>query len=60
MIEQRIEMALEVATWGYVMVQGQMRLDADVLALREKEEQLGGLFLAAGATLPAAFVTGGE
>jgi branched-chain amino acid transport system ATP-binding protein len=44
MIEQRVEMALEVATWGYVLVQGQVRLDAPVSALRQ-EENLASLFL---------------
>jgi branched-chain amino acid transport system ATP-binding protein len=60
MIEQRVEMALEVATWGYVMVQGQMRLDAEVQALRDAEQKLGGIFLAAGAQLPAELMPEGR
>lgn len=44
MIEQRVEMALDVASWGYVLVQGQVRVDAPVAVLRG-QENLSALFL---------------
>ncbi len=47
MIEQRVELALQVATWGYVLVQGQVRLDSAVAELKALEE-LGDLFLTGG------------
>ncbi len=53
MIEQRVEMALAVATWGYVLVQGQIRLTQDATTLRETSD-LGSLFFSGGAPIPAA------
>jgi ABC-type branched-subunit amino acid transport system ATPase component len=50
MIEQRVEMALAVASYGYVLVQGQVRLGADAWELRQTD-QLSGLFFAAGPPL---------
>ena len=47
MIEQRVELALQAATWGYVLVQGRLRLDAPVAELRARED-LGELFLTGG------------
>lgn len=47
MIEQRVELALQVATWGYVLVQGQVRHSAPVADLRARED-LGELFLTGG------------
>lgn len=47
MIEQRVELALRVATWGYVLAQGRLRFDAAVADLRARED-LGELFLTGG------------
>jgi branched-chain amino acid transport system ATP-binding protein len=55
MIEQRVEMALKVATWAYVLVQGQVRLDAAALTLRETSD-LGALFFSGGTSIPPATV----
>ncbi len=48
MIEQRVELALQVATYGYVLVQGQMRLDGHAAQLQETED-LSSLFFSGGA-----------
>jgi ABC-type branched-subunit amino acid transport system ATPase component len=48
MIEQRVQMALEVASFGYVLVQGQVRLDGDARKLRDTEAELAELFLGVG------------
>ena len=53
MIEQRVEMALAVATWGYVLVQGQVRLAGAASKLRETSD-LGSLFFSGGAPVPPA------
>ncbi len=53
MIEQRVEMALNVATWGYVLIQGQVRLAGPASTLREASE-LGNLFFTGGTSIPAA------
>lgn len=53
MIEQRVEMALDVATWGYVLIQGQVRLAGAASTLRDASD-LGSLFFTGGTSLPAA------
>ena len=53
MIEQRVEMALAVATWGYVLVQGRMRMAGAASTLREASD-LGDLFFSGGMTIPPA------
>jgi ABC-type branched-subunit amino acid transport system ATPase component len=53
MIEQRVDMALAVATWGYVLVQGRMRLAGAASTLREASD-LGSLFFSGGMTIPTA------
>jgi branched-chain amino acid transport system ATP-binding protein len=49
MVEQRVEMALEAASFGYVLVQGQVRLARPARVLRESEE-LSEVFFSGGAT----------
>jgi branched-chain amino acid transport system ATP-binding protein len=44
MVEQRVQMALEVANFAYVMVQGKVRLARPARELREAEDELAGLF----------------
>jgi branched-chain amino acid transport system ATP-binding protein len=53
MIEQRVEMALAVATWGYVLVQGQVRLAGAAATLRDASD-LGSLFFSGGMSIPPA------
>lgn len=53
MIEQRVEMALAAATWGYVLVQGQVRLAGAASTLRETSD-LGSLFFSGGVSVPPA------
>jgi branched-chain amino acid transport system ATP-binding protein len=50
MVEQRVAMALEVATFGYVLAQGEVRLARDAAALRASEDELSELFFSGGAT----------
>ena len=50
MVEQRVEMALEVATFGYVLVQGQVRLARHAAELRESGDELAQLFFSGAAT----------
>lgn len=49
MVEQRVEMALQVATFGYVMAQGRVRLARHAQELRDSEEELSQLFFTGGA-----------
>jgi branched-chain amino acid transport system ATP-binding protein len=49
MVEQRVEMALGVATFGYVLVQGQIRLARPAEDLRKSDDQLSELFFSGGA-----------
>lgn len=44
LIEQRVSVGLEVATWGYVLTQGQLRLSSSAEDLRSMDD-LGRLFL---------------
>lgn len=66
MVEQRVEMALEVASFGYVLVQGRVRLASPAQSLRESEDELAELFFRGGAppvpatTGQAAGQTGGS
>ena len=48
MVEQRVEMALGVASFGYVMAQGRVRLARQAQALRESEDELSQLFFTGG------------
>jgi ABC-type branched-subunit amino acid transport system ATPase component len=48
MVEQRVEMALEAASFGYVLVQGQVRLARPAQALRESEEEMSEVFFSGG------------
>lgn len=54
MVEQRVEMALEAATFGYVLVQGQVRLGRPAQVLRESGDELAQLFFRGGASAPLA------
>ncbi len=47
LIEQRVALALEVASWGYVLTDGQIRLDRSAKELAEMGD-LGSLFLGMG------------
>lgn len=49
LIEQRVSLGLEVASWGYVLADGQVRLGASRADLRAMDD-LGSLFLTRGAT----------
>ena len=49
MVEQRVKMALEVASFGYVLVQGKVRLAGPALELRDAEDELADLFFNAAA-----------
>jgi branched-chain amino acid transport system ATP-binding protein len=51
MVEQRVEMALEVASFGYVLAQGQVRLESSAEELRESEDKLSDLFFSGGAAM---------
>lgn len=44
LIEQRVALALEVASWGYVLTEGRLRLEGSAGELRSKHD-LGALFL---------------
>lgn len=48
LVEQRVSLGLEVATWGYVLTDGQLRLAASCGKLRAMDD-LGSLFLGRGA-----------
>jgi branched-chain amino acid transport system ATP-binding protein len=51
LIEQRVTLALQVASWGYVLTDGRVRLEGSADELRSKHD-LGSLFLGrAGAEL---------
>lgn len=47
LIEQRVSLALEVASWGYVLTEGRVRLEGSAGELRSKHD-LGALFLGRG------------
>ena len=47
LIEQRVALALQVASWGYVLTDGRVRLEAGAEELRSKHD-LGALFLGRG------------
>ncbi|MHB8469579.1 MAG: ABC transporter ATP-binding protein [Gaiellaceae bacterium] len=47
LIEQRVSLALQVASWGYVLTEGQVRVAASAEELRSKSD-LGALFLGRG------------
>jgi branched-chain amino acid transport system ATP-binding protein len=47
LIEQRVALALQVASWGYVLTDGKVRLDGAAEELRSKHD-LGALFLGRG------------
>jgi branched-chain amino acid transport system ATP-binding protein len=49
MVEQRVEMALGAASYGYVMAQGRIRLARHAQQLRDSEEELSQLFFTGGA-----------
>ena len=49
LIEQRVALALDVASWGYVLTDGRVRLAASADELRSKHD-LGALFLGRGGT----------
>ncbi|MGA8297400.1 MAG: ABC transporter ATP-binding protein [Acidimicrobiales bacterium] len=49
MVEQRVKMTLEVASFGYVLVQGKVRLARGARELQDAEEELSELFFNAGA-----------
>jgi len=49
LVEQRVSLGLEVASWGYVLTDGRVRLSASSRELRAKED-LGSLFLGRGAS----------
>jgi ABC-type branched-subunit amino acid transport system ATPase component len=44
LIEQRVSLALQVASWGYLLADGRVRLEASAEELRSKDD-LGSLFL---------------
>jgi len=48
LVEQRVSLGLEVATWGYVLADGKVRLTASCGELRAMDD-LGSLFLGRGA-----------
>ncbi|MFZ1994980.1 MAG: ABC transporter ATP-binding protein [Solirubrobacteraceae bacterium] len=48
MVEQRVELALGVATFGYVLAQGQVRVARSAQSLRESEDELAQLFFSGG------------
>ena len=47
LIEQRVALALQVASWGYVLTDGRVRLDGPAAELQSKHD-LGALFLGRG------------
>lgn len=44
MVEQRVKMALEVSSFGYVLLQGKVRLARSARELRDAEDELADLF----------------
>ena len=44
MVEQRVKMTLEVASFGYVLVQGKVRLARSARELQDAESELSDLF----------------
>lgn len=48
LVEQRVSLGLQVATWGYVLTDGRVRLAASCHELRAMDD-LGSLFLGRGA-----------
>jgi branched-chain amino acid transport system ATP-binding protein len=48
LVEQRVSLGLEVAAWGYVLVDGQVSMSASHADLSARED-LGRLFLTRGA-----------
>lgn len=57
LVEQRVSLGLEVASWGYVLTDGRVRLTASCDELRAMED-LGSLFLGRGARDMTAGATG--
>jgi len=53
MVEQRVKMTLEVASFGYVLVQGKVRLARSARELRDAEDELSEVFFNAGASATA-------
>jgi branched-chain amino acid transport system ATP-binding protein len=49
MVEQRVKMTLDVASFGYVLVQGKVRLARSARELQDAESELSELFFNAGA-----------
>lgn len=49
LIEQRVSLALQVASWGYLLTEGQVRLEGSAGDLRSRDD-LGALFLGRGGT----------
>jgi branched-chain amino acid transport system ATP-binding protein len=49
MVEQRVELALAVASFGYVMAQGRVRLARGAQELKDSEDELSQLFFTGGA-----------
>jgi branched-chain amino acid transport system ATP-binding protein len=49
LVEQRVSLALDVASWGYVLTDGRVRLAASCADLRAMDD-LGSLFLGRGST----------
>lgn len=47
LIEQRVSLALEVASWGYLLTEGQVRLEGSAADLRARDD-LGAMFLGRG------------
>jgi branched-chain amino acid transport system ATP-binding protein len=47
LIEQRVSLALQVASWGYLLTEGQVRLEGSAGDLRSRDD-LGALFLGRG------------
>ncbi|MDR0341968.1 MAG: ABC transporter ATP-binding protein [Nocardiopsaceae bacterium] len=59
LVEQRVSLALEVASWGYVLTDGKVRLAASCEELRAMED-LGEMFLGRGAADLASPSPGGR
>jgi branched-chain amino acid transport system ATP-binding protein len=59
LIEQRVSLGLEVASWGYVLAEGRLRVSADAEELRARED-LGNLFLSTNVALETAGAQGKE
>lgn len=56
LIEQRVNLGLEVATWGYILTDGHLRIGSSASELRALDN-LSSLFLNAPSTLPGAVAT---